>query len=262
MCGIAGYSLSGSSSVERTLAAQALLAGIAERGADAVGYAHRSPGGAVEILKQRSGASALLEQVVLPQTAAEVLVHVRDYTKGHPQIEANNHPIRHGAVVGVHNGIVFNDDELMLEHGFERAEPLMTVDSEAIFALAEASDGAPSALEQLRGSMATAWIDERRPGTVFLARGVGRPLWIGAGRDELFFASTKAALEVVERFLQLKLRKREIAEGTLVVAAEGRELGRQRFRPDRNFEERQLPAVRAPQEGVSCLRQLAALAAL
>ena len=148
MCGIAGYSLSGSSSVERTLAAQALLAGIAERGADAVGYAHRSPGGAVEILKQRSGASALLEQVVLPQTAAEVLVHVRDYTKGHPQIEANNHPIRHGAVVGVHNGIVFNDDELMLEHGFERAEPLMTVDSEAIFALAEASDGAPSALEQ------------------------------------------------------------------------------------------------------------------
>ena len=262
MCGIAGYSLSGSSSVERTLAAQALLAGIAERGADAVGYAHRSPGGAVEILKQRSGASALLEQVVLPQTAAEVLVHVRDYTKGHPQIEANNHPIRHGAVVGVHNGIVFNDDELMLEHGFERAEPLMTVDSEAIFALAEASDGAPSALEQLRGSMATAWIDERRPGTVFLARGVGRPLWIGGGRDELFFASTKAALEVVERFLQLKLRKREIAEGTLVVAAEGRELGRQRFRPDRNFEERQLPAVRAPQEGVSCLRQLAALAAL
>jgi glucosamine 6-phosphate synthetase-like amidotransferase/phosphosugar isomerase protein len=262
MCGIAGYSLSGSSSVERTLAAQALLAGIAERGADAVGYAHRSPGGAVEILKQRSGASALLEQVVLPQTAAEVLVHVRDYTKGHPRIEANNHPIRHGAVVGVHNGIVLNDDELMLEHGFERAEPLMTVDSEAIFALAEASDGAPSALEQLRGSMATAWIDERRPGTVFLARGVGRPLWIGAGRDELFFASTKAALEVVERFLQLKLRKREIAEGTLVVAAEGRELGRQRFRPDRNFEERQLPAVRAPQEGVSCLRQLAALAAL
>jgi len=262
MCGIAGYSLSSSSSVERPLAAQALLPGIAERGADAVGYAHRSPGGAVEILKQRSGASALLEQVVLPQTAAEVLVHVRDYTKGHPQIEANNHPIRHGAVVGVHNGIVFNDDELMLEHGFQRAEPLMTVDSEAIFALAEASDGAPSALEQLRGSMATAWIDERRPGTVFLARGVGRPLWIGGGRDELFFASTKAALEVVERFLQLKLRKREIAEGTLVVAAEGRELGRQRFRPDRNFEERQLPAVRAPQEGVSCLRQLAALAAL
>src|ERR1041385_6536529 len=213
MCGIAGYSLSGSSSVERTLAAQALLAGIAERGADAVGYAHRCPGGSVEIHKQRSGASALLEQVVLPAEAAEVLVHVRDYTKGHPRIEANNHPIRHGAVVGVHNGIIFNDDDLMEQHGFERAEPLMTVDSEAIFALAEAAwgEGSPlgaldgsvgadplwtvaseaifalaeaawgeaSALEQLNGSMATAWIDERRPGTVFLAPGVGRALWLG-----------------------------------------------------------------------------------
>ncbi|HEY6150013.1 MAG TPA: hypothetical protein VIW19_05805 [Gaiellaceae bacterium] len=262
MCGIAGYSLSGSSSVERTLAAQALLAGIAERGADAVGYAHRCPGGSVEIHKQRSGASALLEQVVLPAEAAEVLVHVRDYTKGHPRIEANNHPIRHGAVVGVHNGIIFNDDDLMEQHGFERAEPLMTVDSEAIFALAEAAWGEASALEQLNGSMATAWIDERRPGTVFLARGVGRPLWIGTAPEELFFASTKAALEVVEKFLRLKLRKREIPEGTVVVAAEGRELGRQRFRPDRNFEESPLPAVRAPQEGLSCLRQLAALAAL
>ena len=43
MCGIAGYSLSPDSAVERTLAAQALLAGISERGADAVGFAHRPP---------------------------------------------------------------------------------------------------------------------------------------------------------------------------------------------------------------------------
>ena len=221
MCGIAGYSLSASSDVERTLAAQALLAGIAERGADAVGYAYVTPGGRVAIHKQRSGASALLEQVVLPESVNEVLVHVRDYTKGHPRIEANNHPIRHGAVVGVHNGIIFNDDELMASHGFDRAEPQMTVDSEAIFALAELSGGAAEALGELRGSMATAWLDERRPGTIFLARGVGRPLWVGTGREETFFASTKAALEVVERFLQLKLRKRELAEGTLVVAAEG-----------------------------------------
>src|SRR3989454_12054899 len=252
MCGIAGYSLSPKSSVERTLAAQALLAGIAERGADAVGYAYRAAGGAVEIHKQRSGASALLEQVVLPEDVTEALVHVRDYTKGHPRIEANNHPIRHGAVVGVHNGIIFNDDELMIEHGFERAEPDMTVDSEAIFALAEAHEGRPEALEELRGSMATAWLDDRRPGTVLLARGVGRPLWIGEGREELFFASTKAALEVVERYLRLKLRKREVHEGTVVIATEGGELRRDRFRPNRDFEERQLPAVRAPHEGVSC----------
>jgi glucosamine 6-phosphate synthetase-like amidotransferase/phosphosugar isomerase protein len=262
MCGIAGYSLSPSSAVERTLAAQALLAGIAERGADAVGYAYRDPGRPIEILKQRTGASALLEEVVLPETATETLVHVRDYTKGHPRIEANNHPIRHGAVVGVHNGIIFNDDELMASHGFERAEPQMTVDSEAIFALAEASRGHAAALEELRGSMATAWLDERRPGTLFLARGAARPLWIGSGRNETFFASTKAALEVVERYVHLKLRKREVGEGTLVVISQGAEAGRERFRPDRNYEETSLPAVRAPHEGAFCLQRLAALASL
>src|SRR5438045_1046707 len=59
MCGIAGYSLSSRSSVDRTLAAQALLAGIADRGADAVGYAYR--GGPEEypvVMKQRTPAVA------------------------------------------------------------------------------------------------------------------------------------------------------------------------------------------------------------
>ena len=262
MCGIAGYSLSASTQVDRTLAAQALLAGIAERGADAVGYAYRRGTSPVTIHKQRSGASALLEQVQLPASVTEALIHVRDYTKGHPRIEANNHPIRHGSVVGVHNGIIFNDDDLMEQHGFERAEPEMTVDSEAIFALAEAHEAAPGALEQLRGSMATAWLDERRLGTLFLARGVGRPLWVGEGREELLFASTKAALEVAERFLRLKLRKRELAEGTLAVVADGRMIEKLRFKPDRDFEESTLPAVRAPHEGAFCLQRLAALASI
>src|SRR5205085_5997106 len=144
------------------------------RGADAVGYAHRAPGRRVAVHKQRSGASALLEQIAIPATASDVLVHVRDYTKGHPKIEANNHPIRHGSVVGIHNGIIFNDDELLSEHACARTEPGMTVDSEAIFALAAHSHGHPAALEALRGSMATAWIDERRDGEVYVARGVGR----------------------------------------------------------------------------------------
>ena len=30
-----------------------------------------------------------------------------------PEIEVNNHPIRHGAVVGVHNGVIANDEELL-----------------------------------------------------------------------------------------------------------------------------------------------------
>jgi glucosamine 6-phosphate synthetase-like amidotransferase/phosphosugar isomerase protein len=262
MCGIAGYSLSASSRVERTLAAQALLAGIAERGADAVGYAHRAPGEEIVVHKQRSGASALIEQISVPSAATQVLVHVRDYTKGHPTIAANNHPIRHGAVVGIHNGIIFNDDEVLADHGIERAAPEMTVDSEAIFALAEQSEGHAKALEELRGSMATAWLDERRQDIVFLARGVGRPVWLGRARNETFFASTQGALEVVERTLRLRLRKEELPEGTLVALDRGRERARERFTPDRAFEEQQLPAVRAPHEGAFCLKRLAVLAAL
>src|SRR3954453_1462246 len=261
MCGIAGYSLSASSSGERTLAAQALLAGIAERGADAVGYAYRRGSSPVTIHKQRSGASALLERVVLPTSTTEALIHVRDYTKGHPRIEANNHPVRHGSVVGIHNGIVFNDEEIMAGHGFHRAHPEMTVDSEAIFALLEASDGHAHVLEECQGSMAIAWMDERRPNVIYAARGVGRPLWIGRGRRETFFASTRAALEVVERYVGIPLAKRELPEGTLLALEDGRFAWRERFRPFRGFHEDALPAVRAPHEGRACLGLLATLAA-
>ena len=165
MCGIAGYSLSSRSGVDRTLAAQALLAGIAERGADAVGYVYRGPGDAYPVVtKQRTPASQLLERIRVPAHATELFVHVRDYTKGHPSIPANNHPVRHGPVVGIHNGIILNDDELLAEFPCARAEPRMTVDSEAIFALAAHSRNDPRALEALDGAMATAWLDQREHG--------------------------------------------------------------------------------------------------
>ncbi|HEX6491798.1 MAG TPA: hypothetical protein VF002_10570 [Gaiellaceae bacterium] len=211
--------------------------------------------------KQRSGASELLDQISIPASATEVLVHVRDYTKGHPTIAANNHPVRHGAVVGVHDGIIVNDDELLAAHECSRAEPGMTVDSEAIFAIAAHSEGAPEALEALRGSMAAAWLDERREHTLFAARGVGRPIWLGRGREGTFFASTRLALEVLERALRLELRKEELEEGTLISFTRGREASRATFEPDRAFEETPLPAVRAPHEGASCLQRLATIVA-
>src|SRR5437764_4952280 len=238
MCGIARDSLSPRSLLERTLAARSLLAGIAERGADAVGYAYRSPGDAYStVRKQRTPASMLLDRVSVPETAVELLVHVRDYTKGHPSVPANNHPVRHGPVIGIHNGIILNDDELLAPHDCARAEPKMTVDSEAIFAIAAHSHSEPRAFEALLGSMASAWLDEREPEMVFVARGVGRPLWLGAGRHELLFASTREALEVVERFVHIRLRKRELRDGTLLALREGKVVREERFRPNPNFEE-------------------------
>src|SRR6267143_15626 len=259
LCGIAGYSLALDSTVERTVAARALLTGIAERGADAVGYAYRRPGTPIAVHKQRSGATALLERISVPEDATKLLVHVRDYTKGHPSLAANNHPVRHGSVVGIHNGIIKNDDELFAEHGIARAESGMTVDSEIIFALAERSRGrTAAALQELYGSMATAWLDESRP-ELLLARGVGRPLWIGQTKKELFFASTRVALELVESYAGIKLRKSELPEGTVIAVESGKIVTRESFEPDRSFEEEPLPAVRAPHEGRSCLERLARL---
>jgi glucosamine 6-phosphate synthetase-like amidotransferase/phosphosugar isomerase protein len=260
MCGIAGYSLNVGSELDRTFAAQALLAGIAERGADAVGYAFRSSG-SVAVHKQRSGASALLDRVNVPEEATQLLVHVRDYTKGHPTIEANNHPVRHRSVVGVHNGIITNDEAIFARHRFVRTDPEMTVDSAAIFALADHADSLADAFDELRGSMAAAWMDERRADVLFLARGVGRPLWIGRGENEVLFASTEATLKLAERYCELELEREEVREGTLLALAHGREVWREQFKPDHAHEETPLPAVRAPREGASCLKRLAAIAA-
>jgi glucosamine 6-phosphate synthetase-like amidotransferase/phosphosugar isomerase protein len=246
--------------MDRTLSAQALFASIAERGSDAAGYAYREEGAGVAVHKQRTGASELLEAVAIPSGATEALLHVRDYTKGHPSLAANNHPIRHGAVVGIHNGIIANDETIFDVHELARAEPGMTVDSEAIFALMDEADDRVAALEELYGSMATAWLDEREPDAVYVARGVGRPLWVGEGETEVLFASTLDALELAETYARLSLHKREVPEGCLVTLRSGQIVAAERFEPDRSFTEEPLPSVRAPAEQASCLERLAALA--
>jgi glutamine phosphoribosylpyrophosphate amidotransferase len=263
VCGIAGYSLEPGARVDRTLAAQVLLAGVAERGGDAVGYAYADPAarGAAAVVKQRTSASRLLEQVVVPAEATEVIVHVRAYTKGHPSIAANNHPVRHGPVVGVHNGRILNDDELLAAHPCARAEPSMTVDSEAVFAIAAHSGADGNAFEAIRGSMAAAWLDERRPDVVYVARGVGRPLWLGESRYGIFFASTEHALDVVEEYCVPGLRVREVDEGVLLALGHGKVVRHQRFRPHDFVEEDASPAPRELKERETCLSRLAVIAA-
>jgi glutamine phosphoribosylpyrophosphate amidotransferase len=259
MCGIAGYSLSPDARLDRTLCAQALLAAIAERGTDAVGYAYAAPD--TVVVKQRTPASKLLERVSVPPDANELLLHVRDFTKGHPSIEANNHPVRHGPVVGVHNGRILNDDELLAGHSCARAEPSMTVDSEAVFAIAAHSRSDAKAFEILYGTMAAAWLDERLPEVLHLGRGVGRPLWLGEYRDGILFASTEYALDVAERYCGLKLRKRRVEDGTLFAVHHGRIVSRQRFRPPDYAEPDPAPEERGIEERDFCLSRLATIAA-
>lgn len=256
MCGIAGYSLGERSAIDPHQAARVLLASVAERGADAAGCAWVEHD-AIVVTKQPGGASGLLDRLDVPADLRQILLHVRDHTKGRPSLPANNHPIRHGSVVGVHNGKIANDEHVFAELACGRAEEGMTVDSEAIFALLHNLPCRIEALERLRGSLATGWFDERHPGSVFLARGYGRPLWLASTieGEDLVWASTLEALEIAEEFLGVAMHKRPIAPGTLVEIAGGRIVERRRFSPDATATWLVNP-VASPDERVACLARL------
>jgi hypothetical protein len=66
----------------------------------------------------------------------------------------------------------------------------------------------------------------------------------------------------MERYTRTRLRKHEVAEGTVLRVEAGRVVKSHRFKPSRSYEESSLPAVRAPQEGAHCLKRLAVLASL
>ena len=56
----------------------------------------------------------------------------------------------------------------------------------------------------------------------------------------------------------MRLRKREVEEGTFLALRDAQIVRDERFRPDLDYREPvALPAVRAPQEGDSCLERLA-----
>jgi asparagine synthetase B (glutamine-hydrolysing) len=256
VCGIAGYSLTSRATVDRVAVARVLIAGIADRGADATGVCTRCTEGRIDVVKAPGGASRLLRRLDVPRSASETLLHVRDHTKGPPCVETNNHPIRHGPVLGIHNGIVENDDEVLAAHRIRRHDRRATVDSEAIFALTARYPRSPGALEQLHGSMACAWLDERLEGRLFLARGLGRPLWLGLHGDGVFFASTRAALSLLEEFSGVRVTPFEVSEGRWLEVRSGRLVAQEAFTPDRTYRSRPHLPARSPAERRACLHLL------
>lgn len=108
-----------------------------ERGRDASGLALIRADGSTEILKLPLPASEFVNtqeyQVLLnsiDQDTVQVLGHTRLPTKGTPARSGNNHPLKVGPVIGVHNGLIENDDALFARLGYSRQAE---VDSEIIF---------------------------------------------------------------------------------------------------------------------------------
>ena len=106
--------------------------------------------------------------------------------------------------------------------------------------------------------MATAWIDEREPGRLYLARGVARPLWIGARATRSSSPrrrprSRSSRARCGSRCASTRSPRARCSRSS----AAGR--GRERFRTDRAYRDDPLPSVRAPHERARASR-LAALA--
>jgi amidophosphoribosyltransferase len=110
-----------------------------DRGKFATGMALVTTGGQVYLEKmplpatvfvQQKEYAALLEKV--DQNTTLLLGHTRFPTKGDPSHSFNNHPIWAPPIVGIHNGEIYNDDELFEEFDLPRVGQ---VDSEIIFQL-------------------------------------------------------------------------------------------------------------------------------
>jgi glutamine phosphoribosylpyrophosphate amidotransferase len=235
VCGIAGLSVAPGVEIDSTATARLLLAGLAERGQDATGYAFHRPDDTVEVHKESVALSSFIAHLELPERVRTTVMHVRDFTKGRPGINDNNHPIRYGHVVGVHNGHLDNDDELFEAYGLPRSTPDITVDSEVIMALTEHLGDLGRALELVRGSAAVALLHDGDPGRLQLAKRASRTLHIARGEGLALFASTREPLELARKALGRKLRFEELRDGSVVELRDGEITERHRFHVDSRF---------------------------
>lgn len=112
-----------------------------------------------------------------PDHLLSIMGHCRQKTKGTEQNNNNNHPIRYKNVVGVHNGIISNDD-IQFEKYKDVFNRNAQVDSEIIFALVDhfstTTDSIPkgikNACSNLSGGYACAMVHSYQPHILWLFR--------------------------------------------------------------------------------------------
>lgn len=213
MCGLAGVVI-GSRKNGRDLDAikklftECLLAN-EERGREATGaailndsavYVEKAPVTASEFVKSRAYSDFL---GLIGPDADIVLGHARKPTKGSPRDNNNNHPIIVGDIIGIHHGMITNDDEIFLEQSEleGRSERRIgSVDSEAIFNLIAGLDSSLSlgeyiwelrdAASRLAGSYTTLFVNRKRPKQLFLLK-YDNPISLHYSHDlnALFFST-------------------------------------------------------------------------
>lgn len=139
----------------------------------------------------------------IDENARVLIGHTRWATVGSPLNMNNNHPMRHGSIVGVHNGTLTNHDDILRITG--RWKDDTQVDSEAIFAAVNRW-GHKSGLGKVEGAMVACYTDLRKPHVVSIARSYGRPCVLArTERGNIFWASERQALEALDDALDIKM---------------------------------------------------------
>ena len=201
MCGIVGYT-------GEQQAAPILLSGLEKleyRGYDSAGLAVRNGEKSVEIIKARGRLRVLAEKTNDGSTLKGTcgIGHTRWATHGEPSVEnAHPHCSDDGNVVGVHNGIIENYQELkdkLLRKGYQFYS---STDTEVAIKLIDyyykkyvgtPVDALNHAMIRIRGSYALAVMFKEYPEEIYVAR-KDSPMIIGVNDQESYLASDVPAI--------------------------------------------------------------------
>jgi asparagine synthetase B (glutamine-hydrolysing) len=221
MCGLAGiYRRTDANVPSLNKFADSLLKGIENRGRDATGYLSIDDEGALQMERMVSPATAFIaKRRRLRPDARTVLLHTRFATVGRRDDPRNAHPVASGNTAAIHNGTIYNADDLFSTFGMPRNAE---VDSEVIPALIDFSgwDHAAKALELMEGGAATAIVNTEHRDELILARTKDYPLVYVVAEDFIVWASTEHAIsnawnDVFGRRPK-KTRFKHLPEGTLL----------------------------------------------
>ena len=201
MCGIVGY-------VGNDQAAPILLEGLSKleyRGYDSAGIAVRDGEASPVIIKEKGRIADLRQKIGSHDNVIGTcgIGHTRWATHGAPS-ETNAHPHHSddNAVVGVHNGIIENYEEIRAKLKKKGYEFYSQTDTECIIKLVDyyykkygesPIRAIARAILRVRGSYALCLMFADYPGEIFCARN-GSPMIIGVTGDDAYVASDVPAI--------------------------------------------------------------------
>ena len=120
------------------------------------------------------------------------LGHTRFATKG-DAIAKNSHPFQYGNVIGTHNGIIYNVEELGLEYTDSNFE----VDSQVIFYLLNKERDFKSVFEKLDGYWGLAWTDKRYPKQILLSSHNQGVYYVKIQNRAIYYSSDENHLKLI-----------------------------------------------------------------